>query len=47
MYTILSLILLVWLVGFLTHAGGDLIHLLLVIAGAIFLFDLITGRRTV
>jgi hypothetical protein len=33
-----------WLLGFVMHIGGGLIHILLVLAAVIFVFDLITGR---
>ena len=37
-----------WLLGFLVfHVAGGLIHLLLVIAVVVFIFNLISGRRTV
>jgi hypothetical protein len=36
-----------WLLGFVMEVGGGLIHLLLVIAGIIFVFQLLTGRRSV
>ena len=37
-----------WLLGFLVfHVAGGLIHLLLVVAVVVFVFNLITGRRTV
>jgi hypothetical protein len=36
-----------WLLGFLLDVGGGLIHLLLVIAGIIFIVQLLTGRRSV
>lgn len=45
MYTIISLILFVWLIGLLSHVGGGLIHTLLVVAGVLFLFEMISGRR--
>lgn len=47
MYTILSIILLLWFVGFLTHFGGDMIHALLLVAGVLFVFELLSGRRAV
>jgi|GEM_PF-1458893 hypothetical protein len=47
MYTLLSILVLLWLVGFLTHVGGDAIHALLVVAGVLFIFQLITGRNAV
>jgi hypothetical protein len=37
-----------WLLGFVVfHVAGGLIHLLLVIAVVVFIFNLITGRRAV
>jgi Family of unknown function (DUF5670) len=37
-----------WLLGFVVfHVAGGLIHLLLVIAIVVFIFNLISGRRTV
>ena len=47
LYTLISLILFVWLVGLLMEIGGPLIHTLLLIAGIIFVFDLIRGRTSV
>jgi hypothetical protein len=35
-----------WLIGFLANFSGGLIHMLLLIAGVIFVIDLMTGRRT-
>jgi hypothetical protein len=34
-----------WLLGFIGHIGGGLIHLLLVIAVIVLIFQLIQGRR--
>lgn len=34
-----------WLLGFIGHIGGSLIHLLLVIALVVFIWNMITGRR--
>jgi hypothetical protein len=45
LYTLISLLVLFWLVGFFAHVGGGLIHGLLVLALAIFVFDMITGRK--
>lgn len=47
MYTIVSLLLVFWLVGFFAHFGGDLIHGLLLIAGVLFFLELFSGRRAV
>jgi Family of unknown function (DUF5670) len=46
-YTIVGVILVLWLLGFSMHVGGGLIHALLVIAAVIFLFNLISGRGSV
>jgi hypothetical protein len=39
--------LVLWLLGFSLHIGGGLIHLLLVVALAVLVFNLVTGRRRV
>ena len=33
-----------WLLGFALHIGGGLIHLLLVIAVILLIFNIVTGR---
>jgi hypothetical protein len=47
LWTIIGIVLLLWLVGLVAHIGGGLIHLLLVVAVVVLLFQLITGRRAV
>lgn len=47
LYTILVILLLLWLLGFSMHVGGGLIHALLVIAAVVFLFNFFSGRRAV
>ncbi|HEX8181371.1 MAG TPA: lmo0937 family membrane protein [Pyrinomonadaceae bacterium] len=47
LWTILVILLVLWLLGFSLHVGGGLIHLLLVIALVVFVVNLLTGRRTV
>jgi len=44
-WTILVILLVLWLVGMLGHIGGVMIHILLVIAAAVLVFNLVTGRR--
>ena len=34
-----------WLLGFIFKIGGGLIHVLLVVAVAIFIFDFVFGRK--
>jgi hypothetical protein len=45
LYTIIVVLVVLWLIGFIAHIGGDLIHLLLVVALIVFIYDLITRRR--
>ena len=47
LWTILVIILVLWLLGFIANIGGGLIHLLLVIAAIVLLYQLLTGRRAV
>jgi hypothetical protein len=43
-WTIVVILVVLWLAGFLLHFGGGLIHLLLVIALVLLVFNLLTGR---
>lgn len=45
LYTIAVILAVLWLVGLLAHVGGGLIHLLLVIAVIVIVYQLVTGRR--
>ena len=47
LWTIFVVILVLWLLGFSFHVGGALIHLLLVLALIILIFNLVTGSRRV
>lgn len=46
LWTIIVVLVILWLLGFIAHVGGGLIHLLLLIAGIIFVIQLISGRRS-
>ncbi|MHB1134343.1 MAG: lmo0937 family membrane protein [Chloroflexota bacterium] len=46
LWTIIVLLVVFWLVGLLMNVGGGLIHLLLVLALIVLLYNLLTGRRT-
>jgi hypothetical protein len=46
LWTIIVILFVLWLLGFLLHVGGGLIHLLLVIAVIVLIVNLLTGRRT-
>ncbi len=45
LYTVAVVLVILWLLGFLTHTMGGLIHILLVIAIIAVLFRVISGRR--
>jgi hypothetical protein len=45
LWTILVVLGILWLLGFSLHVGGGLIHLLLVIALVVLVFNLLSGRR--
>jgi hypothetical protein len=47
LWTILVILLVLWLLGFVSHVGGGLIHLLLVIAAIVLIVNFVTGRRSV
>jgi hypothetical protein len=44
LWAIISILFIFWILGFALHVGGGLIHLLLVVAVVLFLFNLLTGR---
>jgi len=41
---LITILVVLWLLGFLLHFGGGLIHLLLVVALIALVFNLVTGR---
>jgi hypothetical protein len=45
LWTIVVILVILWLLGFSLHVGGALIHLLLVIAVVVVIVNLLTGRR--
>lgn len=45
LWTLLVLVLLVWVIGFLFDVAGGLIHLLLLVALGIFLANIFSARR--
>jgi Family of unknown function (DUF5670) len=46
LWTIFVIVLVLWLLGFIGHFGGGLIHLLLVIAVVVLIIQLLSGRRS-
>jgi uncharacterized protein DUF5670 len=47
LWTLLMIVLILWALGAVASVGGGLIHLLLLVAGIIFIAQLLSGRRTV
>jgi len=46
LWTLVVILIVLWLAGFLAfHVAGGLIHLLLVIALIVIVYNLLTGRR--
>jgi uncharacterized protein DUF5670 len=45
LWTILIVLLILWLLGFSLHIAGGLIHLLLVVALVLLVINLVSGRR--
>jgi hypothetical protein len=46
LWTLVAVLVVLWLLGFSLHIGGGLIHLLLVVALVVIVINLITGRRS-
>jgi hypothetical protein len=46
LWTIVAILLVLWLLGFSLSIGGSLIHLLLVVALVVIVINLISGRRS-
>ena len=44
-WTIFVILLVLWLLGFIASIGGQFIHLLLIVAGAVLIFNLISNRQ--
>jgi hypothetical protein len=47
LWTIIAILLVLWLLGLIGQVGGGLIWLLLVIAAIVLVFQLLSGRRAV
>ncbi|HEY5211410.1 MAG TPA: lmo0937 family membrane protein [Acidobacteriaceae bacterium] len=45
LWTIIVILVILWLLGFSLHIGGGLIHILLVLAVIVLIFNLLSGRR--
>ncbi len=48
LWIVVAVLVVLWLFGFLVaHVGGDLIHILLVLAVIAIIYNLVVGRRAV
>jgi membrane-bound ClpP family serine protease len=47
LWTIVAVLLILWLLGFSMSIGGGLIHILLVVALVVIVINLLSGRRTI
>lgn len=45
LWTVLLLLFFLWLLGVITHIGGALVHLLLLVALVLIVVELLSGRR--
>ena len=46
LWTILVILVILWLLGFIGHIGGW-IHILIVVAVIILIYNLVSGRRSI
>ena len=46
LWTIFTILIILWLLGFSLHMGGGIIHALLVVAVIVLVWNLLTGRRS-
>jgi len=46
LWTVLVVLMILWLLGFTLHIGGGLIHILLVVGLVVLVINLLSGRRT-
>jgi hypothetical protein len=44
LWTIITVLVVLWLIGLVVHIGGGLIHILLVVAVILVVVNLLTGR---
>lgn len=47
LYTIAVVLVVLWLLGFIGHVGGGLVHVLLFVAAVAILVRVLAGRRAV
>jgi len=47
LWLIAAVIVAIWIIGLVVDVAGNLIHLLLIVALAVVIYNLVTGRRSV
>ncbi len=47
LWTVAVILIVLWLLGLVMNIAGGLIHILLVIAAIVIVYNLVTGRRAV
>ena len=47
LWTILVILVVLWLLGFVSNVGGNLIHILLVVAVIVLIYNVVIGRRSI
>lgn len=47
LWTLVAVLLILWLLGFTLSVGGGLIHLLLVVALVVIVINVLSGRRAI
>lgn len=47
LWTIIAILVILWLLGFSLSIGGGLIHILIVIAIILVIYNLLAGRRRI
>ncbi|AXI00313.1 lmo0937 family membrane protein [Sporosarcina sp. PTS2304] len=47
LWLVIVVLIALWVIGLVAKIGGGFIHILLVVAGIIFILQLLTGRRSV
>ena len=47
LWTILVVLVVLWLLGFVSNVGGNLIHILLVVAVLVLIYNMVIARRAV
>jgi hypothetical protein len=47
LWTVVLILVVLWILGLIGHIGGGLIHILLIVALVVFIYNLITSRRAV